>query len=131
MAKIAESFEKDEHKQIYRTALKKFRLPYWDYYKPRGGQVSFVGVMKEEKTTFPYDYRIPDIFTKDTIMIRTVETKNEPRPMPNPLMSFKFPPEESDASIWVRHVTDRRGNPMDMQVSRHTFVVFRFLRRPS
>jgi len=59
-------------------------------------------------------------------MIRTVETKNEPRPMPNPLKSFKFPAEESDASIWVRRVRDRRGNTVDMQVSRHTFVVLGF-----
>ncbi|KPI40958.1 Tyrosinase [Cyphellophora attinorum] len=115
MTEIAETFQKEEHKKLYRNAVKKFRLPYWDYYKPRGGQVEFTG-LNGGSTTFPFDYRLPDIFTRENVMLRTAETQNELKSFPNPLKSFKFPPKEKGANIWMQKAIDADGNPTNTQV---------------
>jgi tyrosinase len=117
MTKIAESFQKEQHRNLYRKAVKKFRLPYWDYYKPRGGEFSVPGLKSNGKTSFPFDYRLPDIFTRENVTLRTVENQNELTSVPNPLKSFKFPPKESGVDIWSRKMVDTETKkPITRQV---------------
>lgn len=129
MAKIAELFPKEEQKQVYRKALKDFRLPYWDYFKPRGGEVRFPGnpnvdtLDRNQMTSFAYDFKIPMIFTRDEIMLRSPESKNELQRGANPFRSFRFPSKNNEDSLWVRKVFNRSGQDVDIDVSEvHTHI---------
>src|SRR5947207_2181972 len=90
MTEIVESYP--EHaKPKYRAALKEFRLPYWDYYRPRNKRTTkFSGVKPGGTTTFDYDFAIPQIFTVERVMVaRTSDDKLES--IENPLNRFVFP----------------------------------------
>lgn len=91
MAEIAEEFPQSQRPK-YRAAVKKFRLPYWDYYRPRGhGKTTFPGVkFGGGKTSFDWDFSIPQIFTLEKVMIRTPEN-DELHLADNPLNWFSFP----------------------------------------
>lgn len=91
MTRIAEKFP-DKVKQMYRDKVSKFRLPYWDYFRPRAKrETKFPGItLPFGKTSFPYDFSIPRIFTEPKVMIRTPE-KNELVLHDNLLFSFRFP----------------------------------------
>ncbi|EWG47520.1 hypothetical protein FVEG_07596 [Fusarium verticillioides 7600] len=70
----------DEDKKKYKAAAKKFRLPYWDYYRPRGGPVTFSGVKRVMVK------RLPD---------------NKLIEMPNPFFQFEFDKSGSDRIDWT------------------------------
>lgn len=68
------------NQQMYKDAAQRFRLPYFDYYRPRGTSSSSVG----------YDFSIPQIFVVEHIMLRTPDN-NDLVLQPNPLHLFNFP----------------------------------------
>lgn len=70
-------------------------MPYWDYWKARGGELKFPGVRFGRDTIFDYDFRMPDIFVATKVMVRAPEAPKLV-PIDNPLASFKFPGKESD-----------------------------------
>ncbi|KAK7753914.1 hypothetical protein SLS62_004012 [Diatrype stigma] len=69
MLEIAKRFD-EPYKSEYQEAAQRFRLPFWDYYRPRGGEVAFPGIVKDSLTSFPYDYSCPKVFTSASIMVR-------------------------------------------------------------
>lgn len=81
-------------------AANNFRLPYWDYWKPRGGFVTFPGIVNNngKATSYDYDFRIPDIFVAIKVMVRKPEA-SELVPIDNPLAFFNFPKEEPN-EVW-------------------------------
>ena len=88
MLEIAENFP---NPQKYRDAAQRFRLPYWDYYRPRGNKADFPGVrLGKGRTSFNYDFSIPQIFTLEQVIVRTPE-KDELELRDNPMNFFKFP----------------------------------------
>lgn len=86
-------------KQKYREALKNLRLPYWDYFRPRGYHVTMLGLFKDKKTYAPYDYHVPWIFTLPKVMIKTLPD-NELKLQDNPFYSYKFSEEDRKAIDW-------------------------------
>lgn len=77
MVGLAEQYP-DANRQTYRDAVKKFRLPYWDHYRPRS------------KTAAGYDFSVPQIFTVGKIMLKT-PAKNQLESKSNPLQLFNLP----------------------------------------
>ena len=131
---LIEGFVDEKVKANYRVAARSFRLPYWDYYRPRGDEVHFPGVTQRQKkqTSFPYDFSLPQIFTMEEVMIR-LPPNNEIKLVKNPLYTYKFPlgsgsdketNEWNGYSIkdWYRQTTVRhkasgktlRSNPLEM-----------------
>lgn len=86
----------EQSKQL--EAAQRFRLPYWDYWKPRGGSTEFPGIggSKGKGTTeFQYDFRLPDIFVAPFVMVRV---GGKLVPIDNPLASYTVPrPSNPDA----------------------------------
>ncbi|KAF5642479.1 tyrosinase precursor (monophenol monooxygenase) [Fusarium tjaetaba] len=73
-----------------------FRLPYWDYFRPRAyTKTTFPGVTnpKDGTTTAPYDWGAPQIFTMPKIMVKRLPD-NELISMPNPFFQFEFSPQQ-------------------------------------
>jgi tyrosinase len=75
----------------YRQAAQKFRLPYFDYYRPRSHTTTtFPGITDGQTTSFPYDFSLPQIFTLEKVMLMkpgATELSLED----NPLNYFTFP----------------------------------------
>ena len=99
MLKIAEQFQ-DSKKQL--EAVKAFRLPYWDYLRPRGGNTRFPGVkdLKKGTTGYGWDFSIPYILEVEQVMVFKPKSKDKPsvgedelQVMDNPLYRFWFPRE--------------------------------------
>lgn len=88
MLAIADEYT-EEYKAQYMKAAQEFRLPYWDYYRPRGGRVKFPGIIDNGMTAFPYDYSCPEVFTTKELMVR-MPPNNTPKSIKNPLFSYKF-----------------------------------------
>lgn len=86
-------------KQAYANAAKQFRLPFWDYYRPRGYQTTFPGVADGQKKTAPFDYGLPQIFTLPEVMIRTLPD-NDLKALPNPFWQYKFSAGDLNARDW-------------------------------
>ncbi|KAI9656603.1 MAG: hypothetical protein M1821_004810 [Bathelium mastoideum] len=87
MVKIAGTFNDSKD---HLDAAQKFRLPYWDYYRPRDYAVNFPGVIREKQTSFPYEFNIPQIFKLEKVVVLTApQMRRETRS--NPLCSFWFP----------------------------------------
>ncbi|KAF9772953.1 hypothetical protein IL306_009291 [Fusarium sp. DS 682] len=104
VANVAKRFSEsskilEEDKKKYTAAAKKFRLPYWDYYRPRGGQVTFPGVVDGSTTTSPYDYHAPKIFTKKKVMVKSLPD-NELKPVDNPFFQYEFDASGSNRIDW-------------------------------
>ncbi|KAF5588390.1 tyrosinase precursor (monophenol monooxygenase) [Fusarium pseudocircinatum] len=98
--RFSESLEvSDEDKQKYKAAAKKFRLPYWDYHRARGGPVTFPGVVDGTTTTSPYDFHAPRIFTKKRVMVKRLPD-NKLIEMPNLFFQFEFDESGSDRIDW-------------------------------
>lgn len=91
MAEIAERYP-EQVKPKYRAALKEFRLPYWDYYRPRHeGTTTMPGIVGPGgTTTFKYDISVPQVFTVESVMIRRTRD-DQLEPLVNPLNKFSFP----------------------------------------
>jgi tyrosinase len=90
----------DKDEQKYKAAAKKSRLPYWEYYRPRGGQVTFSGVVNGSTTTSPYDFHAPRIFTKERVMFKHLPD-NKLIEMPNPFFQFAFDESGSNRIDWA------------------------------
>lgn len=114
MVEIANSYS-PAHRDRYVTACKEFRFPYMDYFRPRGGKVDFPGVggnPNTPQTSFPYDFRLPDIFSVKKITIRTAPDDAPDPDFENPLYTYKFSAEtgqlpkadqDSIVSLQMRH----------------------------
>lgn len=94
IANVAKRFSEspnvsEQDKEKYITAADKFRLPYWDYFRPRGGQKCFPGVKHGSTTTAPYSYDAPQIFTRSRVMVKSLPD-NKLVDMANPLLKFDF-----------------------------------------
>ncbi|KAL9070477.1 MAG: hypothetical protein Q9157_005808 [Trypethelium eluteriae] len=91
MAEIAELFPENAKKK-YRDSLKDFRLPYWDYYKPRNQtKTKMPGITQPGgATSFEYDFGIPQVFTVESVMVRRT-SDDQLEPLENPLNRFIFP----------------------------------------
>lgn len=93
MNHIVQEFTNPQLKAKYQKAIESFRLPYWDYYKPRySKETTFNGVAGVDRrtTSFPYDFGLPRILIESDVMV-VRPTSNEPKPMRNPLNYFNFP----------------------------------------
>ncbi|KAF5586322.1 tyrosinase precursor (monophenol monooxygenase) [Fusarium pseudocircinatum] len=96
VANVAERFSKsdipEEQKKKYLAAAQQFRLPYWDYYRPRSyTKTTFPGVTnpKDGTATAPFDWGAPQIFTLPEVMVRRLPD-NELVPMTNPFFQYEF-----------------------------------------
>jgi len=104
MVEIANTY-KEPHRSRYVAACKEFRLPYLDYFRPRGGRVEFPGVVNGRMTSFPYDFRLPDIFSVQKVTVRTAPDDVADANFDNPLYTYKFNdatgrlPRDDEASI--------------------------------
>lgn len=92
MVEIAGKYDQP-HRQRYLDAAKSFRLPYLDYFRPRGGNVSFPGISRGSKTSFPYDFRLPDIFNEQKVALKLPPHDNLQTGIDNPLYTYKFTPQ--------------------------------------
>ena len=100
MCDLAETFP-DANKQTYLDAAMKFRLPYWDYYRPRGKKAKFPGVVNNGTTTATYDFSVPEVCTVPQIMLKT-PAANKLVVQNNPLYLFNFPQTGSiPANQWT------------------------------
>ena len=61
MDTIADKYEDGVIKARYKRAVKKFRWPYWDYYRPRAQDVVFPGVGPAGFASFPYVFTDPSV----------------------------------------------------------------------
>lgn len=87
-------------KKAYRDALKMFRLPYWDYFRPRDRRkTTMPGVVKDGETVAPFDFHVPRIFTVSHVMIKSLPN-NVPRLMENPFFNYKFKLGNMDDEDW-------------------------------
>ena len=89
MVDIAHTFGSQADK--YRQAAQKFRLPYFDYYRPRSqSYTTFPGVSDDGTTSFPYDFSMPQVLTVEKVMLMkpgaTALSLED-----NPLNFFAFP----------------------------------------
>ncbi|KAI9663307.1 MAG: hypothetical protein M1831_002591 [Alyxoria varia] len=101
MVEIAKRYNPTD-RAVYLDKVTEFRLPFWDYYRPRGGPVTFPGVIDEGKTSFPYDYRLPKIFTEKNLFAR-LYPDNTLKPLPrNPFQYYKFVDEDSRQIEWKK-----------------------------
>ncbi|SCV49123.1 related to tyrosinase precursor (monophenol monooxygenase) [Fusarium fujikuroi] len=94
--RFSESDIPDEQKKKYLAAAQQFRLPYWDYFRPRAyTKTTFPGVTNPEDgtTNAPYDWGAPQIFTMPEVMVKRLPD-NELISLPNPFFQFQFSPEQ-------------------------------------
>lgn len=74
----------------YKAAARAFRLPYWDYFRPRDVDAKFPGIKFEgRRTSYEYDFRMPDILNVTDVMIR-MPPYDHLEMRSNPLYNFKF-----------------------------------------
>ena len=100
MVEVANSYD-EPHRAEYLSAVTNFRLPYWDYFRPRGGEVTFPGVLDGRETTYPFDYSLPRVFTEKDISV-FAPPNNELKPLArgNPFRSHPFNNDESGTIEW-------------------------------
>ncbi|CZT49606.1 uncharacterized protein RSE6_10479 [Rhynchosporium secalis] len=90
MAEIAGKYD-EPHRQKYLDAAKTFRLPYLDYFRPRDGKVEFPGLKPNaSRTSFPYNFRLPDILNEEKIALRLPPNNELAYDIDNPLYTYKF-----------------------------------------
>jgi len=90
MIDIAESFA-ERYRKVYLNAAQLFRLPYWDFHRPRKEKrVVFPGVVQGRTASFPFDYSVPEILSEDAVMVRKPPHNTLERLGHNPLGSFRF-----------------------------------------
>ena len=93
MVDIANVYD-PQYRQKYLNAAKLFRLPYLDYFRPRDGAVTFGGVAEgNRQTSFPYNFRLPDILNEKKIALRIAPNDTLKYDIDNPLYTYKFSPE--------------------------------------
>jgi tyrosinase len=101
MLEIAGKFKDTKR---WTDAAKHFRLPYWDYYRPRGRRSSFPG------GTASYDFSVPKTITEPNIMLfrpgATADEEKVRKRTKNPLYSYEFPQDNFMKQQW--DLFDRR-----------------------
>lgn len=108
MIDIAESWSNADLKLQYHQSAINFRLPYWDYYRPRAYNkrgFRFRGIVENGFTSYPYDFSAPLVFTTEQLMIRRPED-NKLVPTKNPLFSYTFP-KKIPAADWTEKDLDK------------------------
>lgn len=97
MAKKAEQFSSDQTR--WKAAVQEFRLPYWDWLRPRAKQVghTVIGIGKDGKPQSPFDYLfdLPRILKEKQVTVylpsrRAPDEEKKLKSIPNPLYSFSF-----------------------------------------
>lgn len=119
MAEIVERYP-EASKDKYRAALKEFRLPYWDYFRPRAQrQTVFNGITSSngQETSFAYDFMMPEILTADKVMVRQT-SDDKLTPIDNPLRRLAFPSQQS-GGFGERDV----GNALKKNINIKNFTV--------
>ena len=94
---------------VCQQAATRIQAPYWDPYRPHGGQVSFPGV--GGTISFHYDFKLPQILTQENIVVLEKETNAKLTQIPNPLFKFNFPSSgglSSNEWNWLRSVTSQQ-----------------------
>jgi len=97
----------------YEAALKEFRLPYWDYFRPRNDTtVNMPGIVEPGgQTHFDYDFSLPRIFVDEEVLVRHYKNNDELRPFPNPFAKYSFPEAgglSQDDWILAKQLTQQR-----------------------
>jgi len=100
MVDLAKQWKTAENREKYHQAALQFRMPYWDYYRPRGNRVNFPGIIKNGFTSFAYDYSSPIAFTVDKINVRTAPD-DKWTTMANPLHHWDFEEDFVPEKDWV------------------------------
>lgn len=100
MVNLAKQWKTAENRERYHQAALEFRMPYWDYYRPRGPRVNFPGVIKKGMTSFAYDYSCPIAFTVENINVRTAPD-DKWTPMSNPLHHWEFEKDFVPEKDWL------------------------------
>ena len=79
-------------KTRFRDAAINFRLPYWDYFRPRKGpgRYTFPGVISGGQTAYDYDYSAPAIFTTPSVTVRYYPDGKARQLTRNPLHHYVF-----------------------------------------
>jgi tyrosinase len=127
----------------YYEAVRQWRLPFWDYFRPRGGAVDYHGVIIPPARSqdplsidwtgilkaFKYDCGVPDIFTIPALMVRT-SAEGDLQPTENPFFRFSLKQEgglestdfnaRSDLAEYGRNITlrwplDAKKAPNDLK----------------
>lgn len=93
MSELVKTFPSSEQSR-FQKGLEQFRLPYWDYFKPRYERNTVfpgIGGGDGRSTSFPYDFSLPRILSEETILVeRPGSTQRVPMSR-NPLRTFVFP----------------------------------------
>ncbi|KAK8060693.1 Tyrosinase [Apiospora saccharicola] len=100
MVDLAKQWKTAENREKYHQAALQFRMPYWDYYRPRGNRVNFPGIIKNGFTSFAYDYSSPIAFTVDKINVRTAPD-DKWTTIANPLHHWDFEEDFVPEKDWV------------------------------
>ena len=96
MVKIAEKFSDQVR---WKAAVEKFRLPYFDWVRPRAKQSghTVIGIGKDGKTKNPFNYifDLPRILKEERVMVYLPSLENPDqektlKSITNPLYSFSF-----------------------------------------
>ena len=102
MVKRAQSWPEGVAAQL--EAVQKFRLPYYDYFRPRDYETTFPGVTTKRTVdrqrnipgfdSFPFDFAVPQIFTLERVIVQEpINGQLRKSYIQNPLRSFWFPLE--------------------------------------
>jgi len=91
MAEIAQRYD-PPYRQTYLDAAKGFRLPYYDYFRARGGRVTFQGVKDPSvrRTSFDWDFSLPKIFNEPLVSLKKWPQNVLTPDQANPLYAYKF-----------------------------------------
>jgi tyrosinase len=92
MRAIAGLYTDASVKARYLAAAQKFRLPYFDYFRPRGPGGSFRNPGVGSRVQFAYDFKLPDIFNVQQVTVLRYPD-NAPKPLDNPLYAYRFQKE--------------------------------------
>ena len=104
------------HKEEYLDAVLQFRLPFWDYYRPRGGPVTFPGVIDRGSTSFPYDYSLPRILTEPKVFARFYPDNEQKQLEQNPFQFHAFDEDESAKIEWDVFAISVRFQESELEV---------------
>jgi tyrosinase len=113
-----------ERKSAYVDAAAKFRLPYWDYHRPRDYNAHFPGVFRKStgefrqgSTYFPYDFCVPQILTLDKVKVK-MYPDDELKEIDNPLSRFSFPNGSLSDNDWKIAGYNDPKNPLRLSTAR-------------
>lgn len=97
-------------KTRFRDAAINFRLPYFDYFRPRAGpgRFTFPGVISNGQTAYDYDFSAPAIFTVPSVTVRYYPDGKPRQFARNPLHHYAFRAESGQLSTqeWDTISTD-------------------------